>query len=61
MSAKKPNIVERYSADVRLRRAGFRIHSRRKDAEPEWRRGGRVYPQGKALRIADAERECRGR
>lgn len=44
-----------HSADARLRAAGFSIHARPRGGPAVWRRGGRVYAQREAERLALAE------
>lgn len=54
--------TNRYAQDAFLRQHGFKIHSRRKGEQPRWERGGRLYLQSQALRLAatEAETTCKG-
>lgn len=44
-----------FPQDRRLRMAGFKIHSRVKENEPQWGRGDQVYGEREALAIVRAE------
>ncbi len=47
----------RHPTDDLLRLHSFRIHTRWRNDEPRWTRGGKVYKQSEAVEIVAKERE----
>jgi hypothetical protein len=46
---------QRFSVDQKLRRFGFRIHSRPAGKEPTWERDGKLYTEVEAFAVVTRE------